>query len=164
MAITFHDYSYCAIYEQDFTDKELAGASFVHADAHGSIFNGATLRDADFTWADLHGAYFIGADIRDATFFGATLHHATFRNCTWRGTELDEAHLDDSTTLLDNRVVTIEEEQLALAQAITERRQALQPIVTLKKADPQPVMVHTEHTGLVQRVMTFLKSCILRRD
>ncbi len=159
MHLTFYDYSHCDIHEQDFSERNLAGANFSSVIAYGTLFNGADLHGADFTWADLRGAYFIGADLRDASFRGADLSKAVFAGCPWRGSELDEAHLNSDTALTDNRTITDEDEQHEVQQYLQAHRPELR-IIQLKPVVAEPREIHTESRGLVQWVKEILRRVV----
>lgn len=84
--------------EQDFSDEDLRGVSFVdcnlvrakfvNADLRGAIFTGAILRYANFDGALIDGASFTKADLRWAVLSGTTYDESQFAEAMMDGAVL----------------------------------------------------------------------------
>lgn len=68
-----------------------------HADLEGALFIDSLLNSCSFEYADLTGADFSRSEMKYCSFRGANLHNTDFENCDLTGSDLEFAHVDETT-------------------------------------------------------------------
>lgn len=85
----------------DFSGIDLTGSTFDGVILDGANFKGAKLVNVSFEGSFLNGADFTGAIIEDTNFNNSTVANTIFNDvdfshCTFIGTNLEEAELDEA--------------------------------------------------------------------
>jgi hypothetical protein len=93
------DLSGAELHGADLSGCDAQDANFKGAHLQNTLLRGATLRNACFDDCLIYDSEFTSSDLRGASFRGATMRRVTLRKCRWDSGMLDEADLDETTSV-----------------------------------------------------------------